>query len=63
MEAAILALRENMKTREVNAHHFEKALKKVVPSITPDIAKAYRDFYTQFRQAQGKEFEEPKYLV
>ncbi len=59
-EAAIMALRENMNAKEVGKEHFEKALKKVRPSVTKDIEKAYKDMQDQFTQARAKEMQEEK---
>jgi len=59
-EAAILALREDIKTKHVQAKHFKEAMVKVKPSITKDIQKAYEEFGTAFRSARGKEMKEEK---
>ena len=63
-EAAIIALRKNMKSKEVNLNDFEEALKKVRPSITKEIEKAYleiRNFFTSARAKQMKD-EKPDYF-
>lgn len=54
-EAAMLALRENIDAEEVKMKHFEEALKKVYPSITPEIMKAYAELQKKFRAAKGEE--------
>jgi transitional endoplasmic reticulum ATPase len=59
-EAAILALRENMNAKEILKEHFDAALKKVRPSVTKDIEKAYKDLQDQFTQARAKEMQEEK---
>ncbi|MBR9677532.1 CDC48 family AAA ATPase [Candidatus Woesearchaeota archaeon] len=59
-EAAILALREDIKAKEVTHEHFEKALQKVRPSVTKEIEKAYEDIQKHFTQARGKELEKAK---
>ncbi|MBI4151274.1 AAA family ATPase, partial [Candidatus Woesearchaeota archaeon] len=59
-EAAIMALRENMAAKEVNKEHFDKALKKVRPSVTKDIEKAYKELQEHFTQARAKEMQEEK---
>jgi transitional endoplasmic reticulum ATPase len=41
-EAAMFALREDQKAKEVTTKHFEQALKKVRPSITEDMFKKYQ---------------------
>ena len=43
-EAAWLALRENSKTETINLSHFNKALEKIGPSITPEITNFYEKF-------------------
>jgi transitional endoplasmic reticulum ATPase len=41
-EAGTIALREDRKTQEIKREHFEEALKKSRPSITPDLIKQYQ---------------------
>jgi transitional endoplasmic reticulum ATPase len=62
-EAAILALREDIKTKEVSEEFFEKALQKVRPSVTKDIEQSYRELEGTFRQARGRQLaaEKPSY--
>ena len=59
-EAAILALREDMNSKEVTADHFRQAMEKVRPSVTKDIEKAYKELESQFKMARAKEMEEAK---
>ncbi len=54
-EAGMLALRENMKAKEVDKEHFLAALQKVRPSVNKQIEAAYKEFEDGFRQARGKE--------
>ena len=54
-EAAMLALREDITASEVKMKHFEEALKRVYPSITKEIMKAYADLQKKFRAAKGEE--------
>jgi transitional endoplasmic reticulum ATPase len=63
-EAAIIALRENLNASEIKLDHFEGALEKVRPSVTPDIAKAYEELQDQFTKARAKQMQEemPKYF-
>ncbi|KYK26465.1 ATPase [Euryarchaeota archaeon SM23-78] len=63
-EAAIFALREDMKAKTIKMKHFEKALDKVKPSTTKDVAEAYKDLEKMFRAARGKEMKDdmPSYL-
>ncbi|MBR9701256.1 AAA family ATPase [Candidatus Woesearchaeota archaeon] len=62
-EAAMLALRDDIKAKEVTMKYFKKALDKVPPSGTKEIQEAYQQLQGQFRQARGKEMmaEKPSY--
>ena len=63
-EAAIIALREDMKSKEVTKKHFERALDKVKPSINKEVEEAYeglQNFFTAARAKQMKE-EKPAYM-
>jgi transitional endoplasmic reticulum ATPase len=51
-EAAMHALRRDINAKEVNMQDFEEALKRIGPSITPDMEKWYRSFMQQLRQVQ-----------
>jgi len=51
-EAAIIALRRDINSKEVTFADFEEALKKIGPSITPDMDNWYRNFMKQARKAQ-----------
>jgi len=59
-EAAIIALRENMKATSVTEKHFDKALDIVKPSVTKDIEKAYEELQDHFKQARAKQLQEEK---
>jgi len=59
-EAAIFALREDMKAKTIKAKHFELALAKVRPSATKDVEEAYADLEKTFRAARGKEMKQEK---
>ncbi|MFT4343197.1 MAG: CDC48 family AAA ATPase [Candidatus Woesearchaeota archaeon] len=63
-EAAMLALRENMDTKEIGMKHFEEALKKVRPSVTPEIKQGYEQLKEAFTSAAGKQMieEKPEYF-
>ena len=54
-EAAIMALRHDIKADKVKFEHFQEALKKVHPSVNDEIKNAYINLEAQFRQARGKE--------
>ncbi len=49
-EATFLALREDINANEVSMRHFEEAMKKVRPSVTPDMVKFYEAWMEQARQ-------------
>ena len=57
-EAAIMALREDMKAKEVTKKHFEDALKIVHPSVTPEVTKTYQDIEGQFKSSLAKQVKE-----
>ncbi|MFX1576375.1 MAG: CDC48 family AAA ATPase [Promethearchaeota archaeon] len=43
-EAGMYAIRHEDKLTTVNAKHFEAALKKIKPSVTPEMLKAYKEY-------------------
>ncbi|MCX8153152.1 MAG: CDC48 family AAA ATPase [Candidatus Bathyarchaeota archaeon] len=51
-EAAMHALRRDIKAQEVTMKDFQEAMKEVGPSITPDMEKWYKSFMQQVRQVQ-----------
>ena len=59
-EAAMLALRKDMAAKKVTKENFNAALKKVSPSVTKEVADAYKDLLKQFSSARGKEMKETK---
>jgi transitional endoplasmic reticulum ATPase len=59
-EAAMLALREDLKTKVIKQKHFDDALKKVNPSVTKEVMDAYSELQKQFSSARGKEMKENK---
>jgi len=59
-EAAIFALRKDMKAKDITAKHFEDALKKVGPSITKEIDEEYAQLQDKFKQARAKEMQKDK---
>ena len=59
-EAAIIALREDMKATEIKMKHFEKAMDKVRPSVTKEVEKTYADMEDHFRTAKAREMQEDK---
>jgi len=59
-EAAIMVLREDIKAKEITTKSFNDALKKVRPSVTKDVEKAYEEIGEQFTSARGKQMKEEK---
>jgi transitional endoplasmic reticulum ATPase len=59
-EAAIFALREDMKAKTIRMKHFDKALEKVRPSATKDVEEAYAELEKTFRAARGKEMKDQR---
>jgi transitional endoplasmic reticulum ATPase len=51
-EAAMHALRRDVNAKEVALTDFQEAMKKIGPSITPDMEKWYKGFMQQVRQVQ-----------
>ena len=51
-EAALIALRKNIGTKEVALADFRAAMEKVGPSVTPDMENWYKSFMRQIRIAQ-----------
>jgi len=52
-EAGLIALRDDPNAKEVTMHHFEKAMKKVRPSITEGMEKFYKTWEERSRQTLG----------
>jgi transitional endoplasmic reticulum ATPase len=59
-EAAIMALREDIKAKDITMKHFEAALKDIGPSSTEEIEEAYKELTGQIRAARGKELKDKK---
>ncbi len=51
-EAAIHALRKDVKAKEVTPEDFQKAMEKIGPSIAPDVEAGYKGFMKQVRRVQ-----------
>jgi len=49
-EAGLIALRENINAQKVSLKHFKAAMKKIHPTITPEMKKFYDDMEKQFRK-------------
>ncbi|QOJ78325.1 CDC48 family AAA ATPase [Infirmifilum lucidum] len=54
-EAGLIALREDVNTTKVYMRHFEEALKKVRPSLTPDIIKFYESWNERARRVSKQQ--------
>jgi transitional endoplasmic reticulum ATPase len=59
-EAAMIALREDLKSKEVYMKHFEEALKVVKPSVDKEIEEAYKQLEDYFSVARAKQIKEIK---
>ncbi|MEK6874242.1 MAG: CDC48 family AAA ATPase [Nanoarchaeota archaeon] len=59
-EAAIIALRKDMQTKEINKTDFQEAIKRVPPSVTKEIEKSYARLQDKFKTARAKQMEEEK---
>ena len=59
-EAAMLALRKDIKADKIKLADFKEALEKVRPSVTKDIEKAYEELQKQFRKASSERMREEK---
>ena len=47
-EAGMVSLRENILNKEVLKKHFDEALKKINPSVTPQSIETYKKIESQF---------------
>jgi transitional endoplasmic reticulum ATPase len=54
-EAAMIALRQDMNAKEVEAKHFEEALRIVRPSINQEMIKAYETFESRYAERSAYE--------
>ncbi len=63
-EAAIFALRKDMKCAKITLQDFEEALLKVKPSVTKEIDDMYKGLEDTFKQARAKSMKEdtPSYF-
>jgi len=51
-EAAMITLRRDIKSKKVTSADFQEALKRIGPSISPDMENWYKNFMNQVRKAQ-----------
>jgi transitional endoplasmic reticulum ATPase len=61
-EAAMNALRRDLKAKEVTKEDFEKALIRVKPSITADMFKKYQKAVEDLRKTEIEEKEKSRYI-
>ncbi|MFB6470591.1 MAG: ATP-binding protein, partial [Vulcanisaeta sp. AZ3] len=54
-EAGLLAMREANGADEVSMKHFIEAMKKVKPSVTPEMIKFYETWYDRIKQTISRE--------
>jgi len=59
-EAAMIALREDIKVKEVKMEHFMKALEVVHASVDKDVETAYKELENYFSSARAKQIKEEK---
>jgi len=59
-EAAMIALREDLKTAKVAKEHFEKSLEAVRPSVSKEVEEAYQQLKDYFSSARAKQIQEEK---
>ena len=59
-EAAMIALREDAKAKEVTMSHFRKALEVVRPSVDEEVTAAYSQLEHYFSTARAKQITEMK---
>ncbi len=59
-EAAMIALREDLKAKEVAMEHFEKALEVVKPSVDKEVEDVYKELENYFSYARAKQIKEER---
>jgi transitional endoplasmic reticulum ATPase len=47
-EAAMIALRENIESKSVSQSHFEKAMNKVLPSVSKQLSESYKNIESRY---------------
>jgi transitional endoplasmic reticulum ATPase len=63
-EAAMIALREDIKAKTITMKHFEEAMKKVRPSVDKEIQETYQELADHFKKATAEQIKKdrPSYL-
>ncbi len=59
-EAAMIALRENLESKEVKRKHFDKALEMIKPSIPKEVTKWYEKYTKKIKMMDVEEEKEKK---
>ncbi len=59
-EAAMIALREDIKAKEITLTHFEKALEVIKPSVDKDVENSYQEMENYFSTARAKQMKEER---
>ncbi len=59
-EAAMIALREDMKAKEITIAHFKKAMDIVKPSVDESVMEAYAELEGYFSTARARQIKEAK---
>ncbi|MBA7583915.1 hypothetical protein ES708_25866 [subsurface metagenome] len=49
-EAGMAALRQNFNIAKVSMKHFKKAIKKIHPTVTPEVLKYYEQISEKFKR-------------
>ena len=62
-EAAMTALRENIRARKVSLEHFKEAREEMHPTITPEITKWYEDFGQKLKRRRIEEKSDDRLFV
>jgi transitional endoplasmic reticulum ATPase len=62
-EAGMIALRENMKARNISKDHFKSAMEVINPSITPKIINFYESFGKKIKNLIMEQTKEDRMVV
>jgi len=60
-EAAMSALRENIKAKQVTKKHFDQAIKEAIPSLTKEVSTYYEKFVERQKRIKKPEEEKEAY--
>ncbi len=62
-EAAMIALRENLRARKVTVEHFKEAVKEIHPSVTKEVTDWYEKFGKKLKSRRIEETKEDRLFV